>query len=92
MCGDECGDHRPPDVTGGSLLLPTEGEQVAGGLGVVMFFLVGLLLLWTPLSGELEHEDDCLFENPPPTLGEDGITCLARSPSRLSDCGGWGSL
>lgn len=65
-----------------------EGERGAGGLGVVTVFLLGLLLLfWTPLIGELVHEDDCLLVNPP-NLGEDGGTCLTRRSSRLSEEGG----
>lgn len=57
----------------------------------MMVFLLGLLLLllfWSPLTGELEHEDDCLLLNPPPNLGEDGGICLARRSSRLSEGGG----
>lgn len=83
--GFECGGRRPPDVTGGSSLpLPTEGERGAGGLGVVIVFLLGLLLLlfWTALIGEFEHEDDCLLVNPPLNLGEDGG--MARRFSFLS--------
>lgn len=90
MRGDECGDRRPPEVTGGSSLpFPMEGERGAGGLGVVTVFLLGpLLFVWTPLTGELEHEDDCLLVKPTPTLGEDGGACLARRSSRLSEGGG----
>lgn len=88
--GDECGGRRPPEVTGGSSLpFPVDGERETWGLGVVTAFLTGLLLLlWTPLTGELLHENDCFLLKATPPLGEDGATCLGRSAC-LSEGGRW---
>lgn len=88
--GVEFGGRRPPELTGGSgLPFPVDGERGTWGLGVVTVFLMGLLLLlWTPLTGEFVHENDCFLPKPTPALEFDEGTCLGRSAC-FSECGRW---